>query len=109
MTEITLENLISKLPDYHSGNKYLGWDKLNIKDFERFEFVGVLESKSLFQAEFESEENYWSPNYPIAVEYFPNKGSEIYFDGNDYYMVYLDFGGHVPEKRCRLIRKNLIR
>ena len=105
--KISKEELLSLIPEANLSNKFICWGKLNLKDFHVFDLVGTLETYN-DQTEFETKESYWSKNYPIALEYFPNSGAEIYTDQTDYYLVYRDFGGHVPERRCRLIRRELI-
>ncbi len=87
---------------------YYCWKKLNANDFKSFTLIGELEVENCIDTEYKTSESYWSENYPIALEYFPNSGSDIYFDSENYYLVYQDFGGHVPEKRCRLLRSDII-
>ncbi len=110
MNKISPTQLKEMLSNIKIGedNKYSSWQKLNLDDFEVFDLMGVLEVDCQIEEEYDTSENYWSINYPIALEYFPNAGGEIYFDGSNYYLVYRDFGGHVPEKRCRVLNSKII-
>lgn len=108
MKNITITELLELIPHEHKSQKYLSWAKLKLKDFDEFNLVGILDVNSENQKEFETSESYWSETYPIAINYYPNSGCEIFTDKEEYYLVYRDFGGHVPEKRCRLIRRELI-
>ncbi|MCX2680552.1 hypothetical protein OOZ15_11420 [Galbibacter sp. EGI 63066] len=105
---ISPKELLEMLPSITKSKKYLGWRKLIEEDLEKFNLEGILNIIDGIENEYKTEKNYWDIDYPIALNFYPNCGSEIYFDGHDYYLVYRDFGGHVPEKRCRLIRKELI-
>lgn len=94
--------------------KYLAWEPLQKVDEEKLSFIGLLISDDpsihVFNSEFPSPYNYWAKNYPIALRYYPYNGCEIYKNNETSYLyfVYLEFGGHVPEKRCRLVQKELI-
>ena len=108
---ITKEELISHLDKSKNSTlakKYIAWSKLDNDDQGRLYFLGKLVVDEKHNKEFISSESYWSPNYPIALEYYPYDGCEIYTDGSDYFFIYQEFGGHAPEKRCRSIRKELI-
>ena len=105
---ITSKELIDLLPEQNRTQDYLSWTKMKISDLNSFEFVGNLKVDYFHKKEFETNENYWSDQYPIAFEYFPNSSCSVYTDGFHYYLVYKDFGGHSPEQRCRLVQKDLI-
>ena len=49
-------------------------------------------------------------NYPISLNYYPYNNCKIYkdIDYNSFYFIYTEWGGHSPEKRCRLIQEKLI-
>ncbi|EIJ39064.1 hypothetical protein JoomaDRAFT_2070 [Galbibacter orientalis DSM 19592] len=106
--KITITELLELIPQKNESKKYLSWEKLDLNDFNDFNLVGEVYSNSDNQTEFSTKENYWSENYPIALDFFPNSRCEVYTDNINYYLVYRDFGGHVPERRCRLIRRELI-
>lgn len=106
--KITIIELLKLIPKNIQSQKYLCWEKLNCADFVEFNLVGTIDINSNNQVEYPTEENYWSENYPIALEYYPNSNCDIYTDNINYYLVYRDFGGHIPERRCRLIRRELI-
>lgn len=108
---ITKEDLMALLESsqYNSlANKYKLWSKLDKSDEDKLTLLGKVAVDQKYDKEFPSSENYWSPTYPIALEYYPYHGCEIYTDTKDYFFVYQEFGGHIPEKRCRCIRKELI-
>ncbi|NVK10354.1 MAG: hypothetical protein HWD89_14985 [Tenacibaculum sp.] len=105
---IEVKKFISLIPDKNNTEKYFSWEKLNFLDLDSFKYVGNLKHQSFKEDEYDTRVNYWSENYPIELNSYPNANSEIYTDGHDYFMIYIDYGGHVPEKRCRLIRKELI-
>jgi len=106
--KINITKLLEKTSSVEKDHKYNTWRKLDIQDFTVFNCIGSLAIKNPIEKEYETQENYWSENYPIALNYYPNAGCDIYFDNKNYYLVYIDFGGHVPEKRCRLLQQNLI-
>ncbi len=60
--------------------------------------------------EYPTDENYWSIDYPISLEYYPYNYCDIYKNifHNTFYFIYTEWGGHSPEKRCRLIQEKLI-
>lgn len=88
--------------------KYRAWEKLNVQDFPEFTQVGILDVENPCPRAYQSAISYWSPMYPIALNYYPNSGSEIFFDGQAYYLVYVELGGHLPERRCRRVEASLI-
>ncbi len=87
---------------------YVSWQKVNDEDLLSFQLIGILRGETNNGSEYPSKESYWSADYPIALNYFPNYGSKIYFNGNNFFLVYRDFGGHIPEVRCRVILPDLI-
>jgi len=112
MTEkITKERLCSLLENSrHSelAKKYLAWSKLEKDDEMILTRCGSVAVGPKHNERYPSGENYWSLKYPIALEYYANSGCEIFTDGNAYFHVYRDFGGHASEKRCRVITKELM-
>lgn len=109
--EISIEKLKEMIQNQKNEprlQKYFSWEKFDNKDFDNFEFVGEIKIENPINHEYPSTENYWSVRYPIALQYYPNNGSKIYFNGSQYYLVYDEYGGHMPEKRCRLIQSELI-
>ncbi len=106
--KIVLTELLKLIPENHKSKKYLSWEKLDELDFHYFNFIGEIETDNSINTEFATEKNYWSKDYPIALDYYPNSACKVYTDNVDFYLVYTDFGGHIPEKRCRLIRRELI-
>ena len=96
------------------SEKYVAWRKLDKVDEGRLIFLGQLvpddSDVTLFADSYPSNHQYWSPLYPIALKNYPYTGCEIYKanDAELFFLVYDEFGSHVPEKRCRLIQKHLI-
>lgn len=88
--------------------RYYCWKKFNPNDFNSLKLVGELVSEEVHEVEYKTRINYWNENYPLALSFYPNSGSEIYQENDRFYLIYKEFGGHIPEKRCRLIRKELI-
>lgn len=88
--------------------KYAGWDKLDKQDEKELVRVGQLELPDVNQEY--SEENYWKPESPISINRYPYAGCWIYEHPkyHSFFFVYTEFGGHVPETRCRYIDKKLI-
>ena len=91
------------------GAKYISWSKLEKEDKVRLEKVFSLNIGS--DSVGYCLGNYWAEDYPIDFNVYPNSGCDIYIDkqSENYYLVYLECGGHVPEERCRLIQTGLIK
>ena len=92
------------------GIKYISWSKLKKEDKDNL--------KKVFSLSIENKDsvgpclgNYWAEDYPIDFKVYPNSCCDVYKDkqGKNYYLVYLEYGGHAPEERCRLIQKKLIK
>ena len=108
---ITKDRLISLLEKSRNGElarKYLAWSKFDKEDQLKLILIGSIVVEQKYNEEFQSKENYWSTKYPIAIEHYPYNGCDIYTDGEGYFFVYQEFGGHAPERRCRFILKELI-
>lgn len=108
LEKITPYELIQMIPEVNKCDRYLSWEKLRNSDLEFLEIIGKISVDDRIDREINSNYNYWSPQYPIALNYFPNNGCDIFSDGHDFFLIYTDYGGHIPEKRCRVIRKSLI-
>ena len=54
--------------------------------------------------------DYWAEAAVIRFDEYPYSACKIYEakGGSNLYLVYREFGGHVPEWRCRLVRESLI-
>lgn len=104
------EELIELLKDNkETDTKYFSWRKLDPTDVSRFTSLGNLSVSHPQSSEYPTQENYWSENYPFALNHYPNSGCAVFTDGEKgYYLIYRDFGGHAPERRCRLLRKDLV-
>jgi hypothetical protein len=96
--------------------RYIAWRKLDPMDESKLSFIGNLAPDSsqnkIYEEEFHTFKNYWAEDYPIALAYYPYNGCGVYKFANivngGYYFVYVEFGGHAPEKRCRLIQPDLV-
>lgn len=113
INKITVEELIliinskeSKKGDLYK--KYSSWEKLDVNDLEKMQLFAQLTTNKDHISFFDTVINYWSEEYPIALNYIPNMFSYIYTYKNDLFMVYIEFGGHIPEKRCRYLDPLLI-
>lgn len=95
------------------SEKYRSWTPLPAAVEARMDRLGRLVSD-----DFETPDtmqvfagsNYWSPEDPIALGYYPYNYCEVFQqrDCNSYYLVYTEWGGHIPERRARLVLKPLI-
>lgn len=108
ITKRDLIILLNKSQNTDLAIKYKTWSKLDNNDQIKLIHIGTVEVVQENNKEYSTKENYWSPNYPIALEYYPYFGCDIYSDGKSYFFVYLEFGGNAPEKRCRSIKKELL-
>jgi hypothetical protein len=93
--------------------KYRSWAKLSADDEALLRPLGRLLPDSLEPAttmETHEGSSYWSPEDAIALAYYPYNGCHVFQKTGceSYYLVYTEWGGHAPEKRARLILKNLI-
>lgn len=118
MARITWSELVSSIPSEISGDpihpKYVSWSALAEEDEEKLRLLGELvpdDGVPINTAkEYPSRHNYWLPDAPIALGYYPYNGCDVYQYGHNggIYLVYTEYGGHVPEKRCRLVQRQLI-
>lgn len=107
--ELNLSKLLSLLPsDSEYDSKYLAWRKTEADDLEVMDYIGTMKNQGSEVTVLDTSVSYWSEDYPISFSHFPNSNADIYSDGSNYYMIYKDYGGHIPETRCRLIRKKLV-
>lgn len=90
------------------ARKYAGWEALNKDDEQQLLRIGLLTSGN--QSGDTTDVNYWHPRSPITFSSYPYDGCWIYKSKNypTYYLVYTEFGGHVPELRCRYFDKKLV-
>jgi len=54
--------------------------------------------------------NYWDPDYPIALEYFPQTDAEVLQcpKCKAIFLAYTEESGHFPQHRIRWVRPELI-
>lgn len=94
-------------------SRFLGWTALSPADEATMDSLGTLKaddgSENHSLATYPGS-NYWSPDDPIALAWYPYNGCAVFQKNGcaSMYLVYTEFGGHVPERRARLVRKNLI-
>lgn len=89
---------------------YFAWNKLREEDVERLQYMGEVENAMQNNFPFPTSISYWSKDYPIHFSYYPYHSCEVYKkkDCPSYYLIYTEFGGHTPERRCRLLRTEII-
>lgn len=102
------ENIVKLNDSIYS--KYLAWNKLEKADEEQLVLIGKLDNEERPTSNYPYKDKYWQPDAPIALAYYPFFGCKLYRYGQNggLYFVYDEFGGHVPETRCRLIQRDLI-
>lgn len=94
--------------------KYQAWHKLQPEDEKRMLYLGSLVPDAPQQTfslqKYPSFEQYWSEEAPIALAFYPYYGCEVFRlkSCSSLYLIYTEFAGHAPEKRCRLLQKRLI-
>lgn len=92
-------------------NKYSTWRKLDSTDIAKMTHIGFLKFEgpnSNSEKAYHTDINYWSTNYPIALGYYPNNGCTVYSAQNSYFLIYTEFSGHAPEKRCRYVNLEIV-
>ncbi len=107
LKELKLEDIIN-IDNYIKN--YISWNYLGNEFKEKLEYVGQIVPKKKLEYEYPSEENYWSLNAPISFNHYPYFGCKLYKykEHEIYFLIYKDFGGNIPEERCRLLQKKLI-
>ncbi len=90
--------------------KYLSWQALDSKDELMLDYVGDLVAKTPSSSP-AFMEDYWKEDSLMELWKYPYIGCQVFKlrACTSCYFVYTEWGGHVPEKRVRLIQKNLIR
>lgn len=113
MNKITVNELLAIIPDDETlrandpiYSRYLGWEKLDAVDEVDLVYIGELDVPP---GRFD-ESQYWGHDAPQDLSSYPYYGCDIYRYGarGGVYFRYEEMGGHVPEKRCRLVRRELI-
>lgn len=119
MNKITWEQLLGLIPDVKTLDmndiiytRYISWEKLAKEDDGKLRLLGALENEGgpVHATEYKSSYNYWSPESPIALAYYPYNGCDVYQykENGGIFFIYREDGGHVPEMRCRLVQRQLI-
>ncbi|WP_147320061.1 hypothetical protein [Chitinophaga silvisoli] len=117
MSKINRNQLMYLIPDeeivkYNDPiySKYLGWAELEKADEEQLVLIGKFDNEGGPTSNMPYRDKYWQADAPIALAWYPFFGCHIYRYGQDggLYFVYNEFGGHAPERRCRLIQRHLI-
>ncbi len=122
MRQLSTTDLLYLLAESKENNQtsesrfshYWTWSPLSNEFVEQLEFIGTTANPtSIAQhgyTEYPSVFNYWSPDSPIALAYYPYHDCQVYRHklSGCYFFIYSEQGGHVPERRCRLIRQHLI-
>ena len=117
MKTITPTELLHLLPDDKTlklhdpiHTKYLAWTKLSQADQAQLLLIGDFKNPGNPNPYEVYNNQYWQPDAPIALKYYPFNGSAVYQyqQNGGLYFVYTEFSGHAPETRCRLIQPHLI-
>jgi len=107
----TIENYYKADKKDALAKKHIAWETLNNKDKESLKLVFELKDVNLKELKTTIQEKYWSKSSPIDFRKYPYIKSSVYIHektGN-LFLVYREFGGHVPELRARLIQKKLVK
>jgi hypothetical protein len=98
-----------------SRRAFDGWDSLPVTfPEELLECIGKVSPASdaeLTVMEYHPEgTNYWSPDAPIALHYFPANRSDVWQCRNCQrcFLRYTEFGGYYIDKRIRSLRAGLL-
>lgn len=88
--------------------EYISWNKLSETFKEKLEFIGEVDVNN--NEQLSDDGNYWYPDTPISLNQYPYFGCKLYKHKfhDSYYFVYEEFGGNIPEERCRLLQQKLI-
>lgn len=97
-------------PDH---SRFLGWAALDSSTESTMVRLGKLVADGTDQYDTLATypgSNYWAADDPIALAWYPYNYCEVFQKNgcSSLYLVYTEFGGHIPERRARLVRKNLI-
>lgn len=107
--ELKLSELLDLIPEKSNGElKYEEWTKFDPADFKSIKLIGSLDDQADKPTPLDTNISYWSKDYPISFSHYPNNKADVYSDGTNYYLLYDEYGGHIPERRCRLIQNHLI-
>lgn len=98
---------LNKYPPNWKTRLYLEWTKPDPVFKKLLEKVGEIKDEKYV---YEYDE-YWGEDAPIDFSKYPYSQMEIYKlkNFNNLYFNYKELGGHMPEDRIRLIRKELIK
>ncbi|WP_343690401.1 hypothetical protein [Chitinophaga sp.] len=90
--------------------KYRACTKLDKADQEQLVLIGEIDIEDGTDVYEVYKDQYWQPDAPIALQYYPFNGCSIYRyqQNGGLYFVYTELGGHAPEIRCRWIQRHLI-
>ena len=95
--------------------KFLSWEKITKGEERVLQNIGRLTDNKGKRINRLDEyhpkgTNYYSKNAPIALAYYPYNGCDVFQcnKSKKVYLIYIEYGGHKPERRCRLVRPGLI-
>lgn len=90
---------------------FIAWNKISQEHFEKLQKIGKILSTIKRKEESAITNNYWDADALIDFGEYPYHGCDLYKskEGNCYYLIYEEYCGHVPETRCRLMQKRLIK
>lgn len=112
---IELSNKSSQQSSCLDDDKFLGWKKISKDEESKLKKIGIVVDNEGNDVSSSNEyhpdgTNYYSKNAPIALAYYPYNGCEVYqcSESGKLFLIYTEYGGHKPEKRCRLVQSDLI-
>jgi hypothetical protein len=99
-----------KRPDVFYKN-FIGWNQILNEQLERLEKLGRI-STTIESREIKlMSHDYWDLEAVIDFAEYPYYACDLYKskEGDCYYLVYNEYGGHAPETRCRLVQRRLMK
>jgi len=112
MEEINQNNLLRFMNNLEQDkskidySKYQGWNDWHPEFEHEFVRIGQIEQEPTW----DTPSQYWGTDAPILLNKYPYCTCEIHQCpvSNQVFFHYVEFGGHAPQKRYRLINKDLI-
>ena len=115
MTYLELKELVKNVKQASSpsdfAGQYLAWNAITRADLASLSFVGKMEAtESVEPGSNVDESEFWSRSGKIIPNAYPYSECDVYCkeNGNEYFLIYEEFGGHRPELRCRYFDTGLI-
>ena len=116
--KIPIREFIDKFPfdlsfvdiDDSIFSNFIGWAKMSSDQLDLLEKIGEIRRTDSNNKLEDYVLNYWNEDSLINFESYPYSACDLYRLANatSFYLIYTEFGGHSPERRCRLIQRKLI-